>query len=430
MSSHNKTAVELLKKDRIRIGAYGPLKTYNEIQETDIQKLAEAGIDFAIIRAGELAENKKYDVFKWLADNGIEAAVSDKNLQKFYERASLLDLDKADQMWFKDEPSYTYCFYVDEPGIEHFEVLGKEIEKFNKMFPDKKAYVNLLPMYANSAQLSGGAWKAPIEYYEQPSADYRQYLEEYIKHVPTDFISADIYPCKRGIDPDNPDMFPAEYTKPTYADYVKNIELLADACRRSGREMWTCIQTCSWHYSVREPDEADLRWQAYTMLSFGAKAMMYYTFADRTMHTGALINVRGDRTKLFFASKRMCEGLHKLSDIYVQYKNIGAFNLNSTPETTPYLEMYQPYTGFDTISEICCDTPLLVGCFEKKDGNGTAFTLVNMQDFNMPKSCTVRFRANGIITMYYDGEPKQLEAVNSEYTVTLSQGDGVFITAE
>ena len=37
----------------------------------------------------------------------------------------------------------------------------------------------------------------------------------------------------------------------------------------------------------------------------------------------------------------------------------------------------KPYTGFDTIKEIESDTPLLVGCFEKEEGTGHAFTIVN-----------------------------------------------------
>jgi len=418
----------LPKDKRIRIGAYGPL---TRCTEEEVQKLAESGVDFAILRSYDIPKDKRTEVFEWLAKYGIEAVVSDKPVMKEYERAELLDLEKSDEeIWFMNEPMCTYANYVDEPGTEHFEVLGNEVRNFMKRFPGKKVYINLLPMYANSAQLTGGAWKAKIEYYEQPSTDYRQYIDEYVRLVPTDYICADIYPCKAEPDPDNPEVFPAVHIKTIYRDYIKNVELLADACRKSGRDMWCCIQTCAWSCNVSEPSEAELRWQAYTMLSFGAKALMYYTFSDRTNHTGALLNVRGDKTKLFFASKRMCEGLKKLSDLYVTYKNIGAFNVNSSPEKTPYLEMYKPYTDFSTISEIECNTPLLVGCFEKTEGTGKAFTLVNMKDFQKPEDANIKIKVNGNITVYRDGNPEKMISSDGWYEISLVQGDGVFVTVE
>lgn len=427
--AEEKTLVENLKDDRIRVGAYTPIKYPDEAH---IKALADAGIDFAVLNLDMIPEDKHNDVFKWLAKYGVEATVRKESLMKYYNRAGMLNLDKKGEMFFKDEPSFVAYTYVDEPGTEHFEELGKEVAKFQAEFPGKRAYINLLPMYANSAQLTGGAWKAPIEYYEQPSTDFKQYIDEYVAKVDTDYICTDIYPCRRVPNPDCPEKFPAEYKKLTYPLYAKSIEIVADACRASNRDFWVCIQTCSWARSVREPDGAELRWQAYTMLSYGAKTLLYYIFATNSVHSGCVMDVRGDTTKLYFASQRLCAGLKKLSDVYVSYKNLGAFNVNSTPETTPYLEMDNPYPAseFKAISDIECDTPLLVGCFEKKEGKGAAFTLVNYQDWESPKDCTVGFKTMGKVTLYYDGEPQVLTAKDGRYEVKLEQGDGVFVTVD
>ncbi|MBE6688582.1 MAG: radical SAM protein [Ruminococcaceae bacterium] len=427
--AEEKTLVETLKDNRIRIGAYTPVV---HSDEEHIKALADAGVDFAVLNLDIIPEEKQNDVFKWLAKYGIEATVRKGSLMKYYEKAGLLDLDKKDEMFFKDEPSFVAYTYVDEPGTEHFEVLGKEVEAFKKAFPGKRAYINLLPMYANSAQLTGGAWKAPIEYYEQPSTDFQQYLDEYVEKIDTDYICTDIYPCRKAPDPACPEKFPAEYIKTTYPKYVRSIEIVADVCRASNRDFWVCIQTCSWSRGIREPDGAELRWQAYTMLSYGAKTLLYYIFATRTSHSGCVLNVRGEKTKLYFASQRLCNGLKKLSDVYVQYKNLGAFNLNSTPETTPYLEMENPYpaSDFKAISEIKCETPLLVGCFEKKEGSGSAFTLVNMQDWQNPKTASVKAKINGNVTMYRDGVPTKCTSCDGWYEFTLVQGDGIFVTVD
>jgi hypothetical protein len=128
--------------------------------------------------------------------------------------------------------------------------------------------------------------------------------------------------------------------------------------------------------------------------------------------------------------EKLMQGIQKLSDLYVMYKNLGAFSLNNDPENLPYLEMDTPYTEFKSIDAIECDTPLLVGCFEKKEGKGQAFTLVNMQDFQTPATAHVRFKADGKITLYRDGEPEGLGAVDGWYNVALEQGDRVFVTVD
>ena len=415
------------KKDRIIIGAYMPI---SHCDEDHIKDLADAGVDYAVLSMDRLPERKHQDVFKWLNKYGIEATVRLEKLMKYYKNAGMLDLSKKDQMFFVDEPSFVSFCYIDEPGMEHFEELGREIELFKKEFPDKQAYVNLLPMYANKMQLIGGAWKAPIEYYEDKEASYQDYLDAYIKNVNTDYICTDIYPCRRLPNPECPNKFPAEYIKVTYGNYIKSIEIVANACRKSGRDFWCCIQSCTWHKYVREPDGSELRWQAYTMLSYGAKALLYYVFACRAGHSGTIMNEVGLKTKLYFASQELMLGIKKLSDLYLTYRNVGAFNLNSDPEKTPYLEMNTPYTEFKAIEEVECDTPLLVGCFEKKEGKGSAFTLVNMQDFQTPATAHIRFKADGEITLYRDGVPEIIKEEDGWYKVALEQGDGVFVTVD
>lgn len=415
------------KRDRILIGAYMPI---SHCDESHVKDLADAGVDFAVLNMDRLPQKAHADVFKWLCKYGVEATVRLERLMKYYKNAGMLDLSKKDEMFFADEPSFVSFCYIDEPGMEHFEELGREIELFKAEFPGKIPYVNLLPMYANKQQLIGGAWKAPIEYYEDKEASYADYLSEYVRLVDTDYICTDIYPCRRLPDPKCPERFPAEYIKTTYGNYIKSIEIVADACRDSGRDFWCCIQSCTWHKYVREPDGSELRWQAYTLLSYGAKALFYYVFAARAGHSGCIMNEIGEKTKLYFESAELMHGIKKLSDLYLGYKNLGAFNLNSDPEKTPYLEMNNPYKDFKAISAIECDTPLLVGCFEKKEGEGYAFTLVNMQDFQTPATSNVRFKADGKLTIYRDGEPEVLAAEDGWYKVSLEQGDGVFVTVE
>ena len=422
-----KTLVETLKEDRIRIGAWTPTLRYDEAH---IKMVAEAGIDFAIICLDDMKRELQENIFKWFAKYGIEACLHEAAHKRTYLQAGMFDGTNIDKMWYKDEPAFTHFLFVDEPGTAHYDEIKKSLDEFRALCPGKKAYINLLPMYANGQQLAGGAWKAPIEYFDTENNTYQNYLDEYVKKIDTDYICVDIYPCHRAVDPERADRFPVDYLRTTYEDYVKSIEIVAETCRKTGRDFWCYMQTCSWSISVREPDEADLRWQAYTLLSFGVKNLLCYTFAPNGGKTGCPLDKRSDKTELYLAYRRLCNGLHKLSDVYVTYKYVGAFNVNSSPETTPYLEMYNPYKDFKAITDIKCDSPLLVGCFEKKEGEGCAFTLVNMQDMQYPKTISAKLKITGNVTMYRDGVPTKCSSCDGWYEFTLVQGDGIFVTVD
>ena len=91
----------------------------------------------------------------------------------------------------------------------------------------------------------------------------------------------------------------------------------------------------------------------------------------------------GTLTDIYYAAKKANTEVKRISDIYIRYNNIGAFNVNCT-EQTPYLNMSYPitcdYASFDT------PHPLLVGCFEAKEGNGKALTIVNMTELTEKKN--------------------------------------------
>ena len=84
--------------------------------------------------------------------------------------------------------------------------------------------------------------------------------------------------------------------------------------------------------------------------------------------------------------------------------------------------------AFEVISDIESNTPLLVGCFEKREGKGKAFTIVNQQDWAEVLDSVVKMRLSGKVTRYYDGEAEAMEGKNGIYEFHIAQGDGVFVT--
>lgn len=118
-----------------------------------------------------------------------------------------------------------------------------------------------------------------------------------------------------------------------------------------------------------------------------------------------------------------------MEDVYLSYKHLGAFNVNYSDDVK-CLNLENPYTEFDTIREIESDTPLLVGCFEKIEGEGHAFTLVNYSPFKAPKASHVKVKIDGKVTEYVKGEPRVLKSNDGYYEFTLEIGQGTFVTVE
>ncbi len=415
---------------KIRIAAFKTPDDTNITEET-IELLAGAGVDIGLFLIDTLGDRRD-EVFDMFQRHGMQAIHYDTNILSAMniapdKTARSFDPQKADHILpYLNHPALLGSTFLDEPGYLYFEAIGRSVKEYTERFPGKMPYINLLPMYANNLQLAGGATVDRIEHYETPpeSQDYQQYIDSYVRLVPTDYICVDIYP---------------HMVSGTYSNYVRNIEIVAEACRKSGREFWIWIQTCSWRPSVRIPNEVDFRWQIYTMLAFGAMCIQYFVFSndheprenqdDVVKIQGALTDYDGTPLSLWYASRKITTELRLLSPIYTEYYYTGAFTMNVS-EKTPYLEMANPLKGFDAIADIDCAEPLLVGCFQKDKITDKAVMLVNMTDPGAHAyTIQARMRFTGKAVSYFGGRPLALTADSDGFcSIILPPGEGVFIT--
>ena len=106
--------------------------------------------------------------------------------------------------------------------------------------------MNLLPMYANAAQLKYGAGAAAIEYYDPEPELFEKYCDAFCQQFDVDYICTDIYPLnwKNG-------------AKFTYPEYAESIDVIASVARKRQRDFWRFIQTFAWIPSKRTPAEEE-----------------------------------------------------------------------------------------------------------------------------------------------------------------------------
>ena len=396
---------EYLTRDRIRIGAWvNPRR--DAIGEDFIKTYSSGGFDW-IIAHGHLAGSEKQMLLRECDKYGVEAILNDGAYRNPVE---------ATAEYF-DNPCFAGTYITDEPGTDQYDKLADICNRYYRETDGKLPYINLLPMYANAAQLKYGASAAAIEYYDPDPELFKKYCDSFCQKFDPPYICTDIYPLnwKGG-------------KRYTYKDYCESINVIADSARRHNKDFWCCIQTFAWTKGKRVPTEAEFRWQSYTMLSFGCKGLLCWTYAGYKPDFPSLITVDGKRTRAWYDAATVFKAIRNISDAFVRYSNIGAFTHRCT-ESTPYLKFSNPLKSFPSIKEIQCEDPLLVGCFKEKDGKGSAFTLVNMSELEDVKTTQVKLKLNGSsVTAWQRGQRTKLTPdSNGFYRITLASGEGVFV---
>ena len=411
---------EYFEKDKIRLGVWGFASSLGTPE--GMKDLADLGIN--LIVHGPAASGSTGDTVLNYADiYGIEVYMNDyytlsaspENVDKFIEEKD----PKVTAAGYMHHPSFAGHYITDEPGTDFFPNLGKIVDDYEEQMPGKRAFINLLPMYANAAQLKFGASAAAIEYYDADPALYRKHCQEWFNTNNTDYICTDIYPLN----------WAGPTLKTTYNDYVESINQIATVAREEDKEFWCCIQTYGWADNKRTPTEAEYRWQCYCMLSFGATGLLLWQYySSNPLHPSLVDNYTNEPTEAYYDCKPVMWEMRDISDTYVQYKYLGTYTVNAI---RPYQKMSNPYAGIDGIT-VESENSLLVGCFDKKDGSGAkAITIVNMEEFqgDIPAKATLKVDASKTVTIYNHGKPEVLEN-NGAIEINFASGDGFFITIE
>ncbi|MEI6579036.1 MAG: hypothetical protein WCN92_06170, partial [Eubacteriales bacterium] len=147
------------------------------IDDKDIKWIADGGFDFIINESGDDFQTKlsvlceKYGIALISKDKSLPCGVgiqptleSGKDLFGDYKQNIIRVGDTAG----------------DEPHTNIFSAMGEYYKLYNKQFPDKFLFCNLFPAGTPSNLLG--------------AKNYTEYVAEFVRKVPTDFISLDEYP--------------------------------------------------------------------------------------------------------------------------------------------------------------------------------------------------------------------------------------------
>ncbi len=211
-------------------------------------------------------------------------------------------------------------------------------------------------------------------------------------------------------------------------------EIFRDLAERNNQTFWSYIMA---FYLDDYNTSKMLRWTSYIEMCFGAEGIMYFNYQtwvvdgkfNKLEHW---YNTEKANADIAFVGETLCDN----------YDYAGTYTINRAfDDNFIYLEDF--YTGFDdvitdfVIPQSSSRTPYLVGCYDKKDGDGNAFLLLNMEalDFVPYDETTaepVKIKINGEnVKFYREGELKEVEKdSDGYYLLEVGNGHCWFVTVD
>jgi hypothetical protein len=177
---------------------------------------------------------------------------------------------------------------IDEPSAKLVPELRKTVEGIRKARPGRLAYINLFPNWTPAESLG--------------AESYDEYIRRFVEEVGVDVLSMDHYPAM------NPDA-------DTRDNYCANLDVMRKFSLKQGIPFWNFFIVMPF-LDRYDPTEAQLRWQIFSSLAYGAKGVLYFCYwtppGDWFLKGGAIITAEGRKTRHYEQAKRINTNLKNL----------------------------------------------------------------------------------------------------------------------
>jgi len=287
-----------------------------------------------------------------------------------------------------------YGYYLrDEPNAAMFPGLARVADLLRELSPGKWPYINLFPDYASAEQLG--------------AATYADYLERFIATCGPAIISYDNYSL----------MDDGSVRQ----SYWSNLEAVRAACQRHGLEFWNIV-LASAHFSYRELNAADFRFQVYTTLAYGGRGISYFTYftpATGNYRMGP-IDQFGNKTPTWYFMQHANLQIQKLAPTLLQLKSDAVYHFGPPPSgaSGPPANSLVTSAGGDGF---------LAGEFTHRDGS--RYLMIVNKDLDKSRVCSLQFRAAPRRVLHVSPYSGALTPFHGE-DVWVAPGGGVLLKLE
>lgn len=292
-------------------------------------------------------------------DAGLKAIVSDERTTGYDWRAvdpaAARTRVNALVSEVRDHPAVFGYNLRDEPPADFFPGLATVAGIIREAHPGAWPYINLFPNYATPGQLG-----AP---------DYEAYLEKFVEVCRPPILSYDHYALNEG--------------GSLGGGYFANLESVRRVARKHSLPFWNIIQSVGC-LNFREVSAADLRFQVYTSLAYGARGIAYFTYFAPEMGNfrASPVDQFGHKTSAWHAMQNVNLQIAQLAPTLLQLTSQRVYHFGEIPDQC---------AGPDDASLVkAIAGPMLAGDFTHADGS--SYVMVVNRDFTHSIPCQPQFR--------------------------------------
>lgn len=276
--------------------------------------------------------------------NTIEKAQQQLSLCEKYKLNAIVTLPGIqDKTTLPEGPACWGYGLRDEPNASVFPEMRQLVDEIRTTHPGKLGYINLFPSYASPWGQLG-------------AENYDEYVRQFIEVVDPDVLCMDHYP-----------MFKPE--RDGRDGYCADLAVMRKYALQQNIPFWNFFNAMPYGPHT-DPTESQMRWQAYTSLTYGAKGILYfcyYTPAGGEFPKGGALITRDDRrTSKWYAAQRINKQVKNLGPTLMQLTSTGVYRI--TPDDNP--EEILKDSPIRNITRDNVDPPCnyLVGAFTHTDG--------------------------------------------------------------
>jgi len=356
-------------QDRIAIGLWVPPQTSENLEQR-YQEIADAHFTVVIGTAGTNAAAQ----LAICQRVGLHALVDGS-------------LPPAE---LPDGPACWGYLLTDEPNASAFPALAERAKAIRQAKPGHLAYVNLFPNYASPAQLG--------------TPNYEEHVSRFMREFQPDVLSMDHYPLMRP-DGDSRDS------------YCSNLDVFRRHSLAANIPFWNYFYSMPFNDRI-DPTEAQMRWQIFTSLAYGAKGVLYFCYwtpgkgnagTGEFPKGGALLTAEGLKTRHYDEARRINAEIKQLGPTLMKLTSTEVLRID-TAKPLPEASADNPVRR---LSRVGADphSQFIVGCFRHADGRRAA--LIVNHSYAYTAWPTVEFSApNGALKEVDKSTGREVAAVD------------------
>lgn len=199
---------------------------------------------------------------------------------------------------FKSHPATAGYYIMDEPDTAKLSWCAATNKTIMEADPAKMAHVNLFPIYALGAQLG--------------SINYEtEYVERWIEMAGPDKIEYLSY-----------DHYPIKYDGTVRKDYYENMDIIRRAGLKYHLKTSAYLQSFGIPDAFKRPDYGELRFNVYTLLAYGVKYPVWFTYWTPTSQgekfLSGVIDTLGNKTDFYAYTQQLNKEMKQLGKTLIE----------------------------------------------------------------------------------------------------------------